>query len=80
MTRQFKTASTRLEKEAWEKYNAKCAERGITPFTDIKKYIESVLDEQRGSIKGVPEHPEAGIEPVEAPAASGAATKEWRLW
>ena len=40
---QFKTASTRLKKEAWEKYNQKCAEKGVTPFTDLKQYIEEVL-------------------------------------
>lgn len=40
---QFKTASTRIKREAWEEYNKVCAEKGITPFTDLKKYIESEL-------------------------------------
>jgi len=76
----FRTASTRIKIEEWQKYNEKLAKKGITPFTDIKNHIESVLkDEPNRELgkNGISNREEPKEIPREAGAESGPTTNNW---
>ena len=38
MPKRFKSATTRISTETYQKYDAACAAKGMTPHTDLKKY------------------------------------------
>jgi len=41
--KKYRTASTRLEVDEWEKYKVLCIEKGLTPFKDLQEHIQSAL-------------------------------------
>lgn len=44
MVKRFRTASTRVSAEEWEKYQELCAEKGLSPHADLKNHIEELLN------------------------------------
>ena len=47
MVKEYKTASSRIEKTKYYRYINKLAEKGSVPNDDIKQHIEEVLTNER---------------------------------
>ena len=44
MTKKFRTASTQIEVEEWNKYKELCASNGLTPYKDLNEYVLNRLN------------------------------------